>query len=82
MVDVCIVPLIPTTRMIGSSTSHPIWDKRGWRIAYLSTFLVVAATGNLSLQYVNSNICTLRFVPGLRVVWLWGVLLGCIVCLV
>jgi hypothetical protein len=65
-VVVCIVPLIPAVIIMGGSTIHPSWDKSGWRMAYLSSFRLVASTGNLSLQYVNSNICTLRFGLGVK----------------
>ena len=51
---------------MGGSIIHPSWDRNGWRMAYLSSFPLVACVGNLSLQYVNSNICTLRFGLGVK----------------
>ena len=47
-------------------TIHLRWDRGGWKMAYLSNFWLVASAGNLSLQYVNSNICTLRFGLGVK----------------
>ena len=35
-------------------------------MAYLSSFWLVAFAGNLLLQYVNSNICTLMFGLGVN----------------
>jgi hypothetical protein len=47
---VCIVPLIPSTIEMGGSTINHSWDKSAWRMAYLSSFWLVASAENLSLQ--------------------------------
>jgi len=57
---VWMVPRIPTVRITGRRTCHPCWVSSGRSTAYLSSFLVVASEGNLSLQYVNSNIWTFK----------------------
>lgn len=41
-------------------------------IAYLSSLWVVAASWNLSLQYVNSKICTLVLGMGVNMVFAFG----------
>ena len=45
MVVLCVVPLIPAVIIMGGSTIHPGWDRSGWRMAYLSSFWLVASTG-------------------------------------
>jgi hypothetical protein len=66
IVVVCILPLNPVMIKISGSTIHPSWDRNGWRMAYLSSFQLVIIAGNLSLQYVNSIICTLTFGFGVK----------------
>lgn len=41
----------------------------------------MAFIGNLPLQYVNLNICTLRFGFGGRVIWMMEGFLGCTLCI-
>jgi hypothetical protein len=43
--------------IIGDYTIHRSWDTNGWRMA---------STRNLSLQFVNSTICTLSFGLGVK----------------
>ena len=47
---VYIVPLIHATMIMSGSTIHPSWDKSAWKMAYLSSFRLVASTRDLSLQ--------------------------------
>ena len=47
---VCIVTLIPGVIITGGSIIPLSWDGSGWRMAYLSSFWLVASTGYLSLQ--------------------------------
>jgi hypothetical protein len=47
---VCIVSFIHAVFILGGSTIHPSWDRSGWRMAYLSSFHLVASTWNLLLQ--------------------------------
>ena len=44
---VCIVPLILAVIIMGGSTIHPSWDRSGWRMAYLSSFWLVASARKL-----------------------------------
>lgn len=51
----CITPLLPTVMVMGGLTLHPCVVERGWSMAYILFFLVIASCGNMSLQYVNSK---------------------------
>ena len=44
---------MPTVMIFGSRVDCPCCVSNGVRGSYLSSFLVVAAWGNLSLQYMN-----------------------------
>ena len=48
-VVVCIVSLILAVIIRCGSTLHPSKNSRRWKMAYLSSFWLVATTGNLSL---------------------------------
>ena len=50
IIYICIVPLIHALIIMGGSTIHPSWDRSGCRMVYLSSFQLVASTGNLSGQ--------------------------------
>lgn len=41
--------------VMGGLTLHPCVVERGWSMAYILFFLVIASCGNMSLQYVNSK---------------------------
>lgn len=45
---------------IGGRTFHPCWIGDVWSMLYFSSFRVMAAWGNLSLQYVNSRNCAFK----------------------
>ena len=55
-VALCMVPLIHVVMIIGGRTFHPCWICDVCSMLYLSSFLVMAAWGNLSLQYENLRI--------------------------
>lgn len=57
---------IHVVRVMGGNTSHPCCDRSGRRVVYLLSLQVVASTENLSLEYVNSNICILRLRLGVK----------------
>ena len=56
-----MVPLMPTVMITRGRICRPCWVSFGWSIVHLSNLLVVASMGNVSLQYVNSKICILRW---------------------
>ena len=49
IVVVCMMPLMLTISITGSRTSHTSWDRRYWRMGYLSIFQVMAYAWGLSL---------------------------------
>lgn len=77
-----IYHVIHAVMMMGGTTAQPSWVSNGCNMAYLASFVVVASIENLLLRYVYSNICTLRFGIGRKVVWMLEELLCCTLCLV
>ena len=60
VVGVWMVPQIPSVMITGGRICHPHSMSSGRSMACLSSFLVLAFKGNLSLMYVNSESWTIR----------------------
>ena len=65
MVGICMVPCMHVVTIIGGRTNHSCCVSNGCSCAYLFILQVVTTSRNLSLQYVNSRICTLKLGWGL-----------------
>lgn len=50
--------------------AQPSWVSNGCNMAYLASFIVLASIENILLRYVYSNICTLRFGIGRKLIWM------------
>lgn len=80
VVALWMVPLMHVVMITWGRTIHLCWVSVVCRTSYFSSFLVVVAWGNLSVQYVNPRNCTLRLGGVYMGVCLWVLCLGCIVC--
>lgn len=55
---------MPAVMMMGGRIFQPCCVRSGWSMSYLSSLWDVDASGNMLLQYVNSNIQILRLALG------------------
>lgn len=60
MVGMCMEHVVHVVKIIAKKASHPCCASSGCSIVCLLSLRIVASSGNLPLQYVNSEICTLR----------------------